>query len=169
MKQQLTTSDRYAVYAHPPYALQDAIRQHQEAHIALIDELNELHTIARSVTRNSFSIHWTDQLQWLSDKARTFLEVLEAHAMWEEDVIFARIRDRYGEDAAPFREMQMTFEQAKRYLQRFFEAARRASVRQREAVEMASYLLLANNVLRKHFEMEEQLLCDFMNTGSAAP
>lgn len=155
------------LFSHPIDRLHQYIMQLTEEHGGLLEDLRELHRFALLIGRKEEDgMSWTGTLRDLRLKAETFKATLDAHAAWEDDVLFPFISEHYGVLPEQLELMEQEHELAEHFIQAFLDATHRAPVRHYDAQQMAAYLLQAHSILGNHFRLEEELLSRLWNEAS---
>lgn len=141
-------------------ALSDGIEKLREEHVYLKEKLMECYGMAKVIGMDEGVTNWSASLDNLKKKIAAFMEQMDSHSLWEDEVLFPMVAEYTGKDMGPVAVMEYEHELAKQNVNRFFEAAEKLQVPVscEEAREAASFLLQAYVILSDHFRKEEEVL-----------
>lgn len=140
--------------------LGDGMEQLKEEHELLKREMMELYGMAKVVGQDEDVLNWSVSLNCLRGKTIQFVEKMDAHSLWEDQVLFPMVRDYSGQDLEQLMALEEEHKQAHGHIMRFLQILEGASapVNSEKAKEAAASLLEAYNVLAGHFRNEEENL-----------
>ena len=151
----------FGTFGHPLYRLNDSVQRLEEENVQLKEGLNELFRMAKAIGRNENMQNWSGTLRYLAVMAGVFRSDMEAHVKWEAETMFPMIAWYVGDELEHFTLMEQEYELANQFIQAFLDAVKETHNRpvlRKEAVEMASYLIEACEILVQHFLKEEDLI-----------
>lgn len=135
-----------------------AIKRLQHDHNFLEKNLQGLIKLTQLIVNERGSIRNVETLQTLRKLAQTYQEQLSEHAKWEEETLFPMMALYFSGDINELTSMEQEHALAEHFIQAFVDAIERAPVRYHDEREMLSYLTQAADILRSHFNKEEEVL-----------
>lgn len=140
--------------------LGDGMDQLREEHELLKREMMELYGMAKVVGQDEDVLNWSVSLNHLRGKTIRFMEKMDAHSLWEDQVLFPMVRDYSGQELEQLNVLEEEHKLAHSHIMRFLELLEGAAapVSSVKAKEAAACLLEAYAVLSGHFHKEEENL-----------
>ncbi|WP_438449276.1 hemerythrin domain-containing protein [Gorillibacterium sp. sgz5001074] len=140
--------------------LTSGIDQLKEEHAELKKKMADFYGAAKIMGRDPSVTDWSNAIKSLHTDIVSFMEEMEQHSVWEDQVLFPMVQEYTGKDMGPVAVMEHEHELAKMNVQRFLEKSESlsAAVSPEQAQEAASYLLQAYVILTDHFKKEEEVL-----------
>lgn len=140
--------------------LGDGMDQLREEHALLKREMMELYGMAKAVGLNDDVLNWSVSLDCLRGKTIRFMEKMDAHSLWEDQVLFPMVRDYSGHSLDHMAVLEQEHKLAHDRILQFLQVLEGTSapVNGEKAREAAAYLLEAYTVLAGHFQKEEENL-----------
>lgn len=140
--------------------LGDGMDQLREEHELLKREMMELYGMAKVVGQDSDVLNWSSSLNYLRSKTVEFMEKMDAHSLWEDQVLFPMVRDYSGQKLEQLMVLEEEHKLAHGHIMSFLHLLEEAEapVSSMKAKEAAACLLEAYTVLAGHFCKEEEKL-----------
>ncbi|MDF2937867.1 MAG: hemerythrin [Paenibacillaceae bacterium] len=140
--------------------LGDGMDQLREEHELLKREMMELYGMAKVVGQDDDVLNWSVSLNYLRGKTIQFVEKMDAHSLWEDQVLFPMVRDYSGQELEHLNELEQEHKLAHGHIMSFLRMLESCSapVNSGKAKEAAACLLEAYTVLSGHFHKEEENL-----------
>lgn len=132
----------------------------REEHNVLKDELADLCNLAKTVGQDESISNWSNSIEQLRSRIIRFMNQLDVHSLWEDQVLYPMVAGYTGRDMGPLAMLEYEHDLAKEHVRKFIEVTDLAGtlVNSQDAKEAASYLLQAYIVLNDHFRKEEEQL-----------
>ncbi len=148
-----------------PDVLLNATDQLKQEHLQLRIQLKGLEASAKEAILNNDIAEGAARLRHLNSHAARFIQELQHHANWEEDVFFPFLLAYFHEASLSsikpsFEDLEKDHQLGVSFIYSYNEAVNQLSafVDKKQLAEAASHLIQACLILNDHFTMEEQLI-----------
>lgn len=140
--------------------LGDGMDQLRDEHELLKREMMELYGMAKVVGQNEDVLNWSASLDCLRGKTIQFLEKMNAHSLWEDQVLFPMVRHYSGQKLEELTVLEQEHKLVYSHMMSFLHLMEGAAapINSEKAQEAAACLLEAHTVLAGHFRKEEESL-----------
>lgn len=140
--------------------LGDGMDQLRDEHELLKREMMELYGMAKVVGQNEDVLNWSVSLDCLRGKIIQFMEKMNAHSLWEDQVLFPMVRDYSGQKLEELTVLEQEHKLVHSHMMSFLHLMEGAAapINSQKAKEAAACLLEAYTVLAGHFRKEEENL-----------
>jgi len=138
-----------------PISLCPPLQRLKEEHVPLNEQKYALFVEAKSIYDGKEQ-DVVQALIRLREHVQQFLQQLDPHSRREEDILFPMMERYIGKQFGPIAVMEYEHQEAKRNIATFLQKTE--TICEKEAKQLASYVINAYMILTDHFTKEEQVL-----------